>query len=88
VSYCTPFSLDRVANMETIKFLQSALGDEGFYCVFAVRKTDDRRVQKFYPNLDQVVHTVALVRVLPIRKPRTKRCVLSAKIINYRAHFL
>jgi hypothetical protein len=56
VSYCTPFSLDRVANMETIKFLQSALGYEGFYCVFAVRKTDDRRVQKFYLNLDQVVH--------------------------------
>jgi hypothetical protein len=56
VSYCTPFSLDRVANMETIKFLQSALGDEGFYCVFAVRRTDDRRVQKFYLNLDQVVH--------------------------------
>lgn len=39
--------------METKKFLQRALGDEGFYCVFAAK--ENRKVQKFYATLDAVV---------------------------------
>ena len=42
--------------METIKFLESVLGDEGFYCIFAYRASDERKVQKFYPDLDTAIH--------------------------------
>jgi hypothetical protein len=41
--------------METKTFLQSVLGDEGFYCVFAHRPKDSRRVQKFYESIDAVI---------------------------------
>lgn len=39
--------------METKKFLQRALGNDGYYCVFAAK--DGRKKQKFYDNLDAVV---------------------------------
>jgi len=42
--------------METKKFLESVLGDEGFYCIFAYRIADERKVQKFYDNLDAAIH--------------------------------
>ena len=42
--------------METKKFLESVLGDEGYYCIFAYRLSDERKVQKFYDNLDTAIH--------------------------------
>jgi hypothetical protein len=42
--------------METKQFLESVLGDEGYYCVFAHRIRDDRLVQKFFDNLDATIH--------------------------------
>ena len=42
--------------METKQFLESVLGDEGHYCIFAYRLSDDRKVQKFYDNIDAVIH--------------------------------
>lgn len=42
--------------METKTFLESVLGDEGHYCIFAYRPSDDRKVQKFYDNLDAAIH--------------------------------
>ena len=39
--------------METKKFLQRALGNDGYYCVFAAK--DGRKKQKFYDSLDAVV---------------------------------
>ena len=42
--------------METKKFLESVLGDEGHYCIFAYRLSDERKVQKFYDNLDAAIH--------------------------------
>ena len=41
--------------METKKFLQRALGEDGFYCVFASLRLQDRRVQKFYTSIDAVL---------------------------------
>ena len=41
--------------METKEFLQRALGNSGFYCVFASHGSEDRRVQKFYDSLDAVL---------------------------------
>jgi hypothetical protein len=42
--------------METKTFLESVLGDEGYYCIFAARLSDERKVQKFYDNLDAAIH--------------------------------
>jgi hypothetical protein len=42
--------------METTLFLKSVLGDEGHYCIFAARSSDERKVQKFYDNLDAAIH--------------------------------
>lgn len=42
--------------MDTKTFLETVLGDEGSYCVFATRATDDRKVQKFYPTIDALLH--------------------------------
>lgn len=42
--------------MDTKTFLQSVLGSEGSYCVWANRTRDGRRVQKFYPSIDAVIH--------------------------------
>ena len=43
--------------METKEFLRRALGEDGFYCVFASRGSDDRRVQKFYDSIDTLLST-------------------------------
>jgi hypothetical protein len=42
--------------METKTFLESVLGGEGFYCVWANRLSDERKIQKFYTDLDTAVH--------------------------------
>jgi len=41
--------------METKEFLQRALGEGGFYCVFASLGSENRRVQKFYNSIDAVL---------------------------------
>jgi len=41
--------------METRIFLERALGSDGYYCVFAFRTADDRRIQKFYDSVDAVI---------------------------------
>ena len=45
----------RVSRMKTKQFLQRALGDGGFYCVFASHGSEDRRVQKFYDSTDALL---------------------------------
>lgn len=41
--------------MDTKAFLETILGDDGYYCVYAARISDKRKVQKFYDSLDDVV---------------------------------
>jgi hypothetical protein len=41
--------------MNTETFLKKLLSNEGNYCVFAARAEDDRRVQKFYTSIEEVV---------------------------------
>ena len=41
--------------METKTFLSRALGDNGHYCVLAVRLSDGRKIQKFYDTIDKVI---------------------------------
>lgn len=41
--------------MDTKQFLEATLGDGGWYCVYAARLSDERKVQKFYDNIDAVV---------------------------------
>jgi len=43
--------------MDTKAFLETILGDGGYYCVYAARISDGRKVQKFYDNIDAVVTT-------------------------------
>ena len=38
--------------METKEFLERALGENGYYCIFASRATDGRRIQKFFDSID------------------------------------
>jgi hypothetical protein len=42
--------------MDTKTFLEAVLGDEGMYCVWANRLSDGRKVQKFYPTIDALIH--------------------------------
>jgi hypothetical protein len=42
--------------MDTKTFLESVLGDEGDYCVWANRISDGRKAQKFYPTIDALIH--------------------------------
>lgn len=42
--------------MDTRTFLETVLGDDGSYCVWANRISDERKVQKFYDDLDAVIH--------------------------------
>lgn len=42
--------------MDTKTFLETVLGDDGSFCVWANRISDKRKVQKFYPDLDAVIH--------------------------------
>ena len=42
--------------MDIKEFLRRVLGEDGFYCVFATRKSDDHPlVQKFYSSIDAVI---------------------------------
>lgn len=41
--------------MNTRSFLETVLGDEGSYCIFANRLSDNRRVQKFYSSIESVL---------------------------------
>lgn len=41
--------------MRTEDFLRAVLGDEGFYCVVGLKPKADRRLQKFYDGIDDVV---------------------------------
>lgn len=43
--------------MDTKTFLEAVLGDEGTYCVWANRISDTRKVQKFYPTIDALIHS-------------------------------
>jgi len=43
--------------MNTKEFLSTVLGDEGFYCVYAIRTKDNKHVSKFYNSIDSVVNT-------------------------------
>ena len=40
--------------MDTNTFLRRAVSDEGLYCMFTSRMSDQRRVQKFYDSLDEL----------------------------------
>ena len=40
--------------MDTNTFLRRAVSDEGLYCMFISRISDQRRVQKFYDSLDEL----------------------------------
>lgn len=42
--------------MDTKTFLEAVLGDDGMYCVWANRISDGRKVQKFYPTIDALIH--------------------------------
>ena len=44
--------------METIQFLRAVLGPEGFYCVVGLKKDSEKRVQKFFPDIESA-HAVA-----------------------------
>lgn len=41
--------------MDTREFLGSVLGSGGYYCVYAARGADKRRVQKFYDSIDALL---------------------------------
>ena len=41
--------------MDTNDFLGRALGDDGFYCVFASHATENKRVQNFYTSKDALI---------------------------------
>ena len=41
--------------MKTREFLQAVLGDEGHYCIVGIKAKEDKRVQKFYSDLDSAV---------------------------------
>ena len=38
--------------METNTLLKAVLGDTGYYCLFAANASQDKRVQKFYSDLN------------------------------------
>tara|TARA_Y100000385_G_scaffold168636_1_gene174633 strand:+ start:1278 stop:1778 length:501 start_codon:yes stop_codon:yes gene_type:complete len=42
--------------METKTFLEKVLSSEGHYCVFAAKSADERKTQKFYDSIDEVVN--------------------------------
>jgi len=41
--------------METRKFLQEALANDGLYCIFASNTKTDRRIQKFFTSIDALI---------------------------------
>ena len=42
-------------DMETDVFLKNVLADNGLYALLAIRSSDDRRVQKFYPTIGHLI---------------------------------
>ena len=38
--------------MDTIRFLESVLGDDGFYCIFAAHSDTKKKAQSFYESVD------------------------------------
>lgn len=42
--------------MDTKTFLEAVLGDEGMYCAWGNRIADSKKVQKFYPTIDALIH--------------------------------
>ena len=42
-------------NMETDVFLKNVLAGDGLYALLAIRSSDDRRVQKFYPTIGHLI---------------------------------
>jgi len=45
--------------METLEFLERALGNTGFYCVFASRLSDGKKIQKFYTSKRDIIDAAA-----------------------------
>lgn len=43
----------------TTAFLSRVLGDDGYYCLFASRRSDDRKVQKFYTDIPALLDAAA-----------------------------
>ena len=43
--------------METKTFLETVLGGSGYYCVFANRASDNRRLQEFHETIDAVIRS-------------------------------
>jgi len=41
--------------MNTKEFLQRALADSGLYCLLALKSSENRRVQKFYDSVDELI---------------------------------
>jgi hypothetical protein len=41
--------------MNTKEFLQRALAKSGYYCLLALKSSEDRRVQKFYDSIDELI---------------------------------
>lgn len=41
--------------MNNLEFMQTVLGDEGYYCIVGLNKDLDRPVQKFYQKLDEAI---------------------------------
>lgn len=41
--------------MKTTAFLSRVLSDDGYYCLFAARRSDDRKTQRFYKDITALV---------------------------------
>jgi len=41
--------------MNTKEFLQRVLAKSGHYCLLALKSSEDRRVQKFYDSIDELI---------------------------------
>lgn len=41
--------------MSTSDFLARVLGEDGFYCLFGANASTNRRIQKFYPDIDRLI---------------------------------
>ena len=43
--------------MNTRDFLCGVLGDEGHYCILALKPTENRKVQKFFDSIDALLNS-------------------------------
>ena len=41
--------------MKTTAFLSRVIGDDGHYCLFAARRSDDRKLQRFYTDITTLI---------------------------------